>query len=259
MILKKAASADVQTVLDHIKEENRELDCALLKGRVIQAHRRPTQRFHSIPEHFPTSTKPIPVPLSRMYPESFVMEGGVACDEGGEVSEEEGCEMVESEGVELPLLEREEVDGATIFSPSPTSSICSSSSSHAHEDTPTLRGLFLGLPFPGRKSLARRQTLPNISPQQQPQAPPTSSRPLSSLGVAVGGASSSSLEIDPDLVCVELPPIFATRYIHVRHSNSTYIGYVFKVCTYCIYICVFTYRLCLSTCYIVYYCVLLSK
>ena len=216
-----------------------------MKGRLIQAHRRPTQRFHSIPEHFPVSTKPIPVPLSQIYSDQFV--GGAKAEEGeeemGEVEEvdtghdgmegergesgesgeggEKGKEREREDSIELPTGEEEGVDRETIFSPSPTSSLGSS------DDTPTLqrRGSFLGLSSMVRRSLSRRQTLPGSSPRQRLQTPPTLPRPLSSLGVA----SSSSVESDPDLVCVELPPVFATRYIHVRHSNSTYIGYVFKV------------------------------
>ena len=32
-----------------------------------------------------------------------------------------------------------------------------------------------------------------------------------------------------DGVVITLLPIFATRYVHIRHGNSTYIGLVFKV------------------------------
>ena len=169
-----------------------------------------------------------------------MQEGGAKVEEGeeevdiGEVEEGEGGKSEEEEegekrgdvesSIEIPTCEEEGIDGEAIFYPSPTSSLGSS------DDTPTLprKGSFLGLTSMVRRSLSRRQT--NPSPRQCPQTPPTSSRPLSSLGGGV--VSSSSVESDPDLVCVELPPVFATRYIHVRHSNTTYIGYVFKVCIF---------------------------
>ena len=190
------------------------------------------------------STKPIPVPLSRIYQETPVAEEGVAeegvAEEG--VAEDEAIEEIDMGMEAEEEMERdgdlgelsevmEEADGAAILSHSPPSSLGSSSSSLA--DTPTLprRVSFLGLPFPGRK-LSRRQTIANAAPQQQPQATPTSSRPVSVVGVVGGGAKPSPPE-DPDMVCVDLPPVFATRYLHIRHqNNSAYIGYVFKVSTH---------------------------
>ena len=189
--------------------------------------------------------KPIPVPLSivceaplRDMPSETM---GVEEVDVGEVEEEE--EEGEEEREDRYERERlhsetDEVD-APPFSPSPTSSICSSNSSQAHEDTPPLhRKLSLiarHSPFSSRKT-SRRQTIAKINSSRAKKIPPAVAR--SDLAVARGAAavaksngvaSSSSLESDPDLVYIDLPPIFANRHIHIVQGNGTHIGYVFKV------------------------------
>ena len=251
------------------------MECAQLNQRLIHAHRRTTLRFHSMSEHCPTSTKPIPVLLSRvMRPHSEHYVGGVGggeevgreegegegeeggveeVDLGEEGEEEEGGEEDEGgegEGgergsgsdhstVRSSEMEVEETDGGLTHSPS---SSLGSSSSLPREDTPRLtrKGSLLSLPFLGRKTSRKQHTTPhntNTSPRQQPQAPPPSSAPSNpvlniarSVAAAAAAVSSSPpLDSDPDCVYVDLPPIFATRYLHFRHSSNTYIGYVFKV------------------------------
>ena len=257
-ILKKADPVEVQIVLEHIQEENKELECTIMNRRLVHAHKRSTRRFHSMSEHYPISTKPIPVPLSRVvcpHSNSYVtqcegeMEEGIEevdLGEEPEEEEEEEDEVIGGEGasgsdhsigvVHSSEIEAEDcIDGG--HTQSPSSSLGSSSSSIAHDDTPTLirKGSLLNLTFLARKSSSRRQT--NTSRQQRPQNPPTldatASNPVLIIArhVAVV-ASSSSLDCDSDCVYVDLPPIFATRYLHIHQNNNTYIGYVFKVYIY---------------------------
>lgn len=200
------------------------------------------RRFHSISEHFSQTmnSKPIPVQLSRVRdpPQLYVTSKTTEIEEvdvGEEVrvgSEDE--ESDSSSDKVAPCSDTEEVDGLPL-SLSPSSSLGSSGSSLAREETPPLgrKGSLLSRhhsPFSSRKSSPRRQTIAKINSSRAQGKPPAVAR--STLSVARGAAavaSSSSLESDSDLVYIDLAPIFATRYVHIRHGSSAYIGYVFKV------------------------------
>ena len=255
IILRKANPEDIKTVLDHIQEENKQLEHSKLRGKVLQAHRRPPsmRRFHTTSDHYPKS---IPVQLSRIhFPPQFTgphlgvsragIDEPVVVDVGEEVCVGVANEEGGSDNSTDKVVSSSETEGLESVPPSlspSSSSLGSSGSSVPQEDTPTLtrkRSLFgLHSPFTSRRSPPpRRQTISKISTrrlsEQVSRPPPTIAKTSLSVtrstATAASAASSSSAECDSDAVVISLPPIFATRYVHIRQGNSTYIGYVFKV------------------------------
>ena len=133
-----------------------------------------------------------------------------------------------------PLSESEGPTLLPFSSGSPSSSIGTSSSGEARGDTPATtlptrrKGtLFSSMsPFAVRSLSPRRQTISQINTSHRQLPPPSGGVTKTTVATV---ASSSSLESDSDIVYIDLAPIFATRYLHIRQGNSTYIGYVFKV------------------------------
>ena len=208
----------------------------LIRGRVIDAHRRPPsrRRFHSMSEHYPVSLEPSsiqPRPHSVLLPiraemrlggvvrgtelvEVDVGEECVGNEEEGEEGEEEGggSGNYGNTGGGVSSVELEEREIVFPLSSSPSSSLDSSST---HGDTPTL----------GRRrgSLESLLTVQRSSPQKQavsqnntPQQPLAVSKRK---GVDVV-RSASPPEIDEDMVYIDLAPIFATHYVHVPQGGA---------------------------------------
>ena len=221
IILRKADLDEVQVVLDHVREENKRLAHSLLKGRVIHAHRRPpsTRRFHSMSEHYSQTLRPIPVEPST------VAEGAAPASAHTDYGEEVG-EVIS--GTSPPLLQRPPVSlvgdhtpGLPPSPPSPPSPFLSMLPS------PVLEKKRVSLPPDGHPSprLSRRQTIGAVGSSHASRA----STAVASSNAAATPSFSATQETDSDMVLINLPPIFATRYVHIDRGGSTHIGYIFKV------------------------------
>ena len=211
VVLEKANPTDVQVILSKVEEENEQLANTLRKGRLIQAHRRPPnmRRFHSVSEHFSPTVKTIPMGVVE---EREDVSAGENPYRGEELTA-----TVPPAHPQPPLPFEENVG------PSPA---------------PLRRVKTLNSPSRDRRRVSLQPHSPSLSPRLMRRQTIGGLSSTHHKRTADNVASSHSLdmpdfsvaqELEPDMVFINLPPIFATRYVHIDSSGSTHIGYIFKV------------------------------